>query len=559
MGRLLGSCLLLLACGVLRVAAGGAAPTFDNIATDGSTRVSISESAGTGSSVFQVQATDPEGDTITYSLVSPPANFKITGQEIQVDTALDFETTQNYVLQVQIVDGTNTVTADLNVDVTDVNDETPTLSGGTTAAFNEEQAAGTTVSFGFTVTDTDAGDTLTYSLTGAHAAYFNVDSTGVITTSQVLDYDITSPITTYSITLNVLDAASHSLATPLTVTLNDINDNTPICTPNIYYRDVTENTASGTSVATIACTDADSTPNSDITLSIVNGDDATPKFSVSGTDVVTSATAIDYETVTSYTLVLHAVDGGTVKRTGTATLIVTVLSQNEAAPAWLAFTPAYGGSGSPYSILENVAIGTTIATAAASDADNGIDGVVNGDGEDHGGDFDYDSGDGEDHGVDVDYDSGDGEDHGGDFDYDSGDGEDHGVDVDYDSGDGEDHGVDFDYDSGDGEDHGVDVDYDSGDGEDHGVDVDYDSGNGEDHGGDFDYDSGDGEDHGVDVDYDSGDGEDHGGDFDYDSGDGEDHGVDVDYDSGDGEDHGGDFDYDSGDGEDHGVDMVAAR
>ena len=72
-----------------------------------------------------------------------------------------------------------------------------------------------------------------------------MDSTGTITTSQVLDYDITTPITTYSITLNVQDAAGNAMAQALTVTLNDINDNAPICTPNIYYRDVTENTASG--------------------------------------------------------------------------------------------------------------------------------------------------------------------------------------------------------------------------------------------------------------------------------------------------------------------------
>ena len=77
-------------------------------------------------------------------------------------------------------------------------------------------------------------------------------------------------------------------------------------------------------MATVACTDADTTPNNVITLSIASGDDATPKFSVSGNDVVTSSTAVDYESATSYTLVIHAVDGGGVAKTGTATLIVTV-------------------------------------------------------------------------------------------------------------------------------------------------------------------------------------------------------------------------------------------
>ena len=77
-------------------------------------------------------------------------------------------------------------------------------------------------------------------------------------------------------------------------------------------------------VATLNCPDGDVSPNGDVTLSIVSGDDATPKFSVSGMDIVTSSTATDYEGKTSYTLIINAIDGGGSPLTGTATLVISV-------------------------------------------------------------------------------------------------------------------------------------------------------------------------------------------------------------------------------------------
>lgn len=75
------------------------------------------------------------------------------------------------------------------------------------------------------------------------------------------------------------------------------------------------------------CTDADaSSPNGDISVVITGGDDSNPdeKFSVSGQKVVTTFIPLDFETKTSYSLRLEAVDGGTTPLTGTTTVIVNV-------------------------------------------------------------------------------------------------------------------------------------------------------------------------------------------------------------------------------------------
>ena len=47
-------------------------------------------------------ATDPDGDSLTYSVVTVSAEFKIVGQTLRVKAAvLDYEATPSYVLTVR--------------------------------------------------------------------------------------------------------------------------------------------------------------------------------------------------------------------------------------------------------------------------------------------------------------------------------------------------------------------------------------------------------------------------------------------------------------------------
>jgi hypothetical protein len=58
---------------------------------------------------------------------------------------------------------------------------------------------------------------------------------------------------------------------------------------------------------------------------IASGDDVSPKFSMTGANVLTSAVSLDYETKTAYTLLINVRDGGTpVAKTSTATVLVYV-------------------------------------------------------------------------------------------------------------------------------------------------------------------------------------------------------------------------------------------
>ena len=79
-----------------------AAPVFTNVATDGSTSATVLENAVVEDVIMTLTATDEDGDTLTYSLVTVSAEFKVVGQELRVKAAtLDYETTQSYVLTVR--------------------------------------------------------------------------------------------------------------------------------------------------------------------------------------------------------------------------------------------------------------------------------------------------------------------------------------------------------------------------------------------------------------------------------------------------------------------------
>ena len=118
---------------MLRIRQSGA-PIFD----EESYAFSIGEHAELAATVGTVSATDPQEDSITYSITAGNGEGKFaigsaTGA-IAMAAALDFETTGSYSLTVQASDGTNSATASVHVTVTDANDApVPTPTAAPTA------------------------------------------------------------------------------------------------------------------------------------------------------------------------------------------------------------------------------------------------------------------------------------------------------------------------------------------------------------------------------------------------------------------------------------------
>ena len=118
-----------------------------------------------------VTVTDPDaGDTLSYSITGGNTGnaFAINSRTGQITVnnadALDFETTPSFTLTVQVRDaGGLTDTATATIDLTNVN-EVPTVNS-TAFSLPENSANGTVVGT-VTATDPDAGDALTYLITG---------------------------------------------------------------------------------------------------------------------------------------------------------------------------------------------------------------------------------------------------------------------------------------------------------------------------------------------------------------------------------------------------------
>ena len=198
----------------------------------------------------------------------------------------------------------------------------PVFTDGTTATrtIAENTSAGENIGTPMTATDAD-NDTLTYTLSGTDAAAFDIDSTsGQLITKAALDYETK---TSYSVIITVSDG---SLTDTITVTINvtDVVENSaPVFTDGTTAtRTIAENTSAGENIGTpMTATDAD---NDTLTYTLSGTDAAAYDIVISSGQLITKA-ALDYETKTSYSVIITVSDGSL-----TDTITVTINITNVA-------------------------------------------------------------------------------------------------------------------------------------------------------------------------------------------------------------------------------------
>ena len=182
----------------------------------------VAEDAAVGASLGSVSATDQDEDTLTYSISdgNDAGTFAIGARgAITVAAALDHETTPSYTLTVEATDpGGLSDTADVSITVSGVNDEPPSFSAEEyTFTVPENSAIGHSVGTA-AATDPDAGDTLTYSISGEA---FGIDASGAITVGAALDHETTE---SYSLTVTVEDGSGLSDTADVSITVTNVNE-----------------------------------------------------------------------------------------------------------------------------------------------------------------------------------------------------------------------------------------------------------------------------------------------------------------------------------------------
>ena len=331
---------------------------FTPVANDAT--VSLAENSANTTSVHTVVATDADPSaTLTYSITAGNGAgvFTIDANtgEITVDdnTNLDRETAASFALTVQVSDGTNTDTATITVNVTDVNEFTPVANDATVSL--AENSANTTSVHTVVATDADPSATLTYSITaGNGAGVFTIDAnTGEITVLDNTNLNREN-VASFALTVQVSDGTNTDTAT-ITVNVTDVNEFTPVA--NDATVSLAENSANTTSVHTVVATDAD--PSATLTYSITAGNGA-GVFTIdanTGEITVLDNTNLNRENVASFALTVQVSDG---TNTDTATITVNVTDVNE-------FTPV--ANDATVSLAENSANTTSVHTVVATDAD----------------------------------------------------------------------------------------------------------------------------------------------------------------------------------------------
>jgi hypothetical protein len=145
------------------------------------------------------------GNTLTYAITSgdPGNQFTFDGNALEVASALDFETNETHTLTVTATETGGTNTATITINVNDISEPAiaPTISGGP-FTINENQPIGTTVGTLTFTRGNDPNATISLAMNGAGGPIrFTINNSGVITTTEVLDYesatsqDVTATIT----------------------------------------------------------------------------------------------------------------------------------------------------------------------------------------------------------------------------------------------------------------------------------------------------------------------------------------------------------------------------
>ena len=212
--------------------------------TDGNDNAPVFTSGGAGSTaenatgtVYTATATDPDGDTPTFSIVggADAALFDIDSASgaLTFIAAPDFENPgdvggdNNYQVTIRATDGSNNTDQAVTISVTDENDNSPVFTSGATASVAEDQ----TSAYDADATDGDAGTTLVYSLSGTDSALFTIDSaTGVVTFLSAPDFEAPADSgadNDYDFTVTASDGVN-STDQAVTVTVTDVNESNDV-------------------------------------------------------------------------------------------------------------------------------------------------------------------------------------------------------------------------------------------------------------------------------------------------------------------------------------------
>ncbi|WP_062060916.1 NHL repeat-containing protein [Aquimarina longa] len=203
---------------------------------------SVAENSPLGTVIGTVIATDPDGDNLTYTVANSTgalAEFEMTGNEIKLKSGfLDYEVLTSHTVTVTVNDGTLTASAQITINVSDVN-EAPTIPDQNYTFSQPEDIDDTVIIGTVAATDPD-GDTLMYTLNNNPGNLFEINSSGEISlaTGKMLDYETQ---TSHTVTVQVTDGDLIVLQHGVKINVTDVVETTSGITVSTFVGSPSKN------------------------------------------------------------------------------------------------------------------------------------------------------------------------------------------------------------------------------------------------------------------------------------------------------------------------------
>ena len=257
---------------------------------------------------FPVHATDPDGDTLAYSLSgTDELAFRVdagTGQ-IRTREILDREIRPTYKIEVGVEDGRGGQDSiDVNIEVSDVN-EPPILSSLISTDFivGENSPSGTAVGEPFTALDPEE-DRLAYFLSGDDASAFEIGTnTGQVMTKERLDHESRA---SYGMKVGVKDGRGGSDEVGLSIEVADVNEAPTFSRETVVVLALPENSPAGAVVGEPLLAND---PEGDTLAYSLSGDGSGAFAMEAKTGLMVAKRPFDFESRSSYLVRVTAGDG----------------------------------------------------------------------------------------------------------------------------------------------------------------------------------------------------------------------------------------------------------
>ena len=206
------------------------------------------------------------------------------------------------------------------------------------------------------------GNTLTYNIFSHPPSIFNINtSTGSVVLVGSLDYE---QETSHSFNVEVMEDFG-AVMTPVTIYVENANDEVPLCLPVLYTVTIPEGSVLGSELLRLSCSDSD---GDELEFSL-EGETAS-LFELTRVDTATASLSltgsVNSDTLSTHTLLVSVHDG---LHTAEVTIYCYVEPSND-------HVPTFNQTVYDCSVSESSPVGSVLCSVLAEDGDTGVDGEI---------------------------------------------------------------------------------------------------------------------------------------------------------------------------------------